>query len=65
MRYAKFVTAAAGAAAVAIQAAVTDGVITTQEWAAIGIAALTAAIVLLVPNKPAEDDSVRYLREHR
>ena len=59
--YAKAIAAAilgaAGTAAVAIQAAVTDGSITSAEWATIGIAFLTAlastAGVYATANKPA------------
>lgn len=51
---AKFVVPVLGAVAVAAQAALSDNSITTDEWKHIGVAALTALLVYLVPNKPAE-----------
>jgi len=49
---AKTVVAAVGAGLVAIAAATTDDVITTEEWITIGIAVATGAGVYFVPNKP-------------
>lgn len=51
--YYKTVAAALGAAAVALQAALTDGNVESAEWWAIGIAVLTALGVYQVENKPA------------
>lgn len=63
MRYAKFLVAAAMAALVAVQTAITDDRITTSEWVTIGLAALAAVGVWLVPNKPpAEEPEPRTTR---
>lgn len=51
--YYKTIAAALGATAIALQSAYTDGEITSAEWVAIGIAALTALGVFGVENKPA------------
>lgn len=51
-KYAKFLVAAAAAAAVALQAAYTDDVVTNAEWVAVVLAALGALGVVVVPNKP-------------
>jgi hypothetical protein len=51
--YAKAIVAVLVAAVVALQAALTDGDITSDEWKAIIGAAITAVLVYLVPNKPA------------
>lgn len=51
--YSKSIFAAIGAAALALQAAVSDGQITTDEWWKIGIAVLMALGVYQVENKPA------------
>lgn len=51
--YYKSIAAALGAAALALQSAITDGEITTAEWVAIGIAVLTALGVYQVENRPA------------
>lgn len=53
-QYAKTIVAALLAGAMALQAALSDGGVTNQEWVAIGIAALTALTVYLVPNAPRE-----------
>ncbi|MGH3673655.1 MAG: hypothetical protein ACRDSH_24000 [Pseudonocardiaceae bacterium] len=50
MSYAKAIVAVAAAAAVALQAALTDGSITPQEWVTIATAVLSALGVYLVPN---------------
>lgn len=52
MRIAKFIVAALATVAVALQSAITDGAITRAEWVAVGVAALGAVGVYLVPNKP-------------
>ena len=63
-RYRKFIVAALGAAAVAAQAAVSDGDVSNDEWVKIGVAALVAVIVLLIPNKPpVESESVAEVRK--
>lgn len=62
MRYAKFIIAGLAAGAVALQAAITDDVVTTAEWVGIGISVLGALGVWLVPNKPPVDESLEYLR---
>lgn len=51
--YFKSIAAALGAAGIAVQAALTDGEITTAEWLTIGIAVLTALGVYQVENRPA------------
>lgn len=51
-RYRKFIIAALGAGAVAVQAAMTDGTITVNERWAIGFAVLAALGVVVVPNAP-------------
>ena len=51
--YWKAIVAVIGAVAVAVQAAVTDGTITSAEWVTIAIAAVTAVGVYLKANKPA------------
>jgi uncharacterized membrane protein YccC len=53
MKVAKFVVAFLTAAGIAAGAALTDDAITRSEWIIIGIAALGAVGVYLVPNKPA------------
>lgn len=52
-RYMKFIVAALGAAAYAVQAAISDGTITGTEGVGVVTAAVIAVLVLLVPNKPA------------
>lgn len=54
MKYAKTIVAALAAAAVALQVALTDSTVTQSEWVQIGVAALAAVGVFLIPNKPAE-----------
>lgn len=49
-KYWKAILAVAGAAAVAIQTAVTDHTITDAEWATIAIAVITAASVYAKAN---------------
>lgn len=51
-RVAKLVVAALGAGVVALQAALTDDVVTGTEWLTIGVAAATALGVWAVPNAP-------------
>ena len=51
--YWKAIVAVIGAVAVAVQAAVTDGTITSAEWLTIAIAAVTAVGVYLKANTPA------------
>lgn len=50
--YSKSILAAVGAAAVAVQAALTDGGITADEWGAIVVAVLVALGVYQVRNSP-------------
>lgn len=64
MKYMKFIVAALGAAAYAVQAAISDGTITGTEAVGVVTAAVIAVLVLLVPNKkagvtPPADGSVR------
>ncbi len=49
-RIAKFLTALAGAAAQVISLGLVDG--TTQNMLTVGISALTAVAVFVVPNEP-------------
>lgn len=51
--YYKSIAAVLGAAALALQAALTDGEVTSQEWWTVGIAVLTALGVFQVENRPA------------
>jgi len=51
--YWKAIVAVVGAVAVVVQAALTDGTITSAEWVTIAIAAVTAVGVYLKANKPA------------
>lgn len=51
-RYAKSILAGALAAGYALQAALSDNVVTNTEWVGIGTAALIAVGVLVVPNAP-------------
>lgn len=51
--YTKTVLAVLGAVLVFVTSAITDG-ISTSEWYQIGVVALTATGVWLVPNKPDE-----------
>ena len=50
-RYWKAVVAAAAPVFIVIQSAVSDDVITHDEWVKIGTAAVAAVLVYLVPNK--------------
>lgn len=50
--YFKSIAAALGAAVIAVQAALTDGEITSAEWLTIGIAVLTTLGVFQVENRP-------------
>ncbi len=54
--YRKFLIAALAAGLVAAQAALSDGVFTAEEWWQVGLAALAALGVVLVPNKPYVED---------
>ena len=49
----KGIIAVVAAVAVAVQAALTDGTITSDEWVTIAIAAVGAVAVILKANKPA------------
>ncbi len=51
--YWKAIVAVIGAVAVVVQAALTDGTITSAEWVTIAIAAITAVGVYAKSNKPA------------
>lgn len=51
--YAKAIIAVIVAGVVALQAALTDGEVTTDEWKAIIAAVVTAVLVYLVPNRVA------------
>lgn len=51
IRYAKLIVAFVGACAVALQAALTDGVVTNQEWLTIVISVLTALGVWGAPHR--------------
>jgi hypothetical protein len=53
--YAKTIVAAVLAAAYALQAALTDDVVTTSEWVGIGLAVLTVFGVYVVPNARVSD----------
>ena len=61
--YMKFIVAALGAAAYAVQAAISDGTVTGTEGVGILTSAVIAVLVLLVPNRkgvtPPADGSVR------
>jgi hypothetical protein len=63
VKYMKFIVAFVGAAAYAVQAAISDGTITGTEGVGVVTAAVIAVLVLLVPNKtgvtPPADGSVR------
>jgi peptidoglycan/LPS O-acetylase OafA/YrhL len=50
--YAKAIVAVLVAGVVALQAALTDGTVTDDEWKAIAAAVVTAVLVYFVPNKP-------------
>ncbi len=50
--YAKFIVAAVIAAVYALQAALSDDVVTGGEWGGIIAAALSSIVVYLTPNKP-------------
>lgn len=51
---AKFVVPVLGAIVYAVQAALSDSNVSTEEWKGIVAAALVAILVYLVPNKTAE-----------
>ncbi|MEU8035723.1 hypothetical protein [Streptosporangium sp. NPDC049078] len=55
-KYWKSVLATVGATVVAAEAVVSDGVVTDNEWVNLGIAALTAVGVFLVPNREAKEN---------
>lgn len=57
--YAKTVVATVIAVAYAVQAAITDGSITSSEWVGIALAGLTALGVWAVPNAASTVRSVR------
>ncbi len=50
-KYTKGIVAVVGAGVFALQAAITDNVVTGNEWVGIGVAVLTAVGVYLFPNK--------------
>lgn len=52
--YWKGIVAALGLVLVAVQAALTDGNISSAEWVTIAITAVTAVGVFLKANKPAQ-----------
>lgn len=52
--YAKFVVAAVMAGLVALQTALTDGGVSSQEWITIALAVLGALGVAVVPNAQAK-----------
>lgn len=52
MRYAKTLVAVLIAGLTALTSAITDNRVTNAEWIMIGLAALGALGVYLVPNKP-------------
>jgi hypothetical protein len=53
-KYLKALVAVVVAGLVAVQTAIGDGAFSDDDWKAIGTALLTAVLVYLVPNKPAE-----------
>ncbi len=55
-RYAKFVAALVAPVWAVAQSAVSDGQIDSNEWGLIAGAAVAAALVLAVPNKPSTPD---------
>jgi hypothetical protein len=57
-QYAKFIVAIIGAGIYAIQAALSDGVITNTEWNGIVATVLSAIAVWLVPNTRADGSNV-------
>ena len=52
--YAKAAVAVLTAALIAVQTALTDGQVTSSEWVTIGLAALGALGVYLIPNASPE-----------
>jgi hypothetical protein len=54
MKYAKTLVAVVIAAVTAVQVAVTDDVITAQEWVTVALAALGALGVYAIPNRAPE-----------
>ncbi|SET47738.1 hypothetical protein [Nonomuraea wenchangensis] len=58
-KYAKTVVAALFAAVVVAKSAVTDGLITPQEWIDIVLAVLTSLGVWVVPNAKRSEDLPR------
>jgi hypothetical protein len=56
-RYAKTVVAGVLGGAYALQAALSDDVVTNTEWVGIGMAVLIALGVWAVPNSPAASDA--------
>jgi hypothetical protein len=51
-QYWKALVAALAPVVIAVQAAVTDDMVTQDEWVKIGVAVVAAAMVWLVPNAP-------------
>lgn len=64
-RYAKGIVAFLAAAASVAVAAISDGTITPSEWLGIALAGLGAVGVVVVPNKPAEPEAVRAVKDAR
>lgn len=62
-QYAKAIAAVVSAAATALGTAASDGVITTEEWVGVAIAAVLAGVaVYRVPNAPAPTDEEKALK---
>lgn len=57
-RYWKGVIASSTPVLLGVQAAVTDGRITSGEWVPIGIAVLVAVGVIATPNKQSDPDTL-------
>lgn len=53
--YAKTIVAAAAGGVYALQAAISDDVVTSTEWVGIGLAVLTTLGVYVVPNARTSD----------
>lgn len=69
VKFWKAVVAALAPVVLVIQSAVTDDVITQDEWVKIGVAVVAAVMVYAVPNKqprvPASNDQTRYPSQRR
>lgn len=64
-RYAKGIIAGLSPVLIVVQAAITDGVITTTEWVTIGLAVAAAAGVVAVPNRPKPTEQTPAVRPYR